>query len=120
MDEVEKMIKKKSPGYSTTIGTVTIVGTGLIGGSFSLVLKDKGLTEEVIGVDLAPENQKRALELGIADEVMPLKEAIAKSDLIVLAIPVDALHLLLPQVLDEVDEQVVMDMGSTKESVIDA
>jgi prephenate dehydrogenase len=120
MNEVEKLNKKRPTTSAAGVGTVTIVGTGLIGGSFGLVLKDKGLAEDVIAVDLAPENQQRAVELGIADEVLPLKEAIAKSDLVVLAIPVDALHVLLPQVLDEVEEQVVMDMGSTKQSVIDA
>jgi len=30
---------------------VAIVGVGLIGGSFALVLKDKGICTEVIGVD---------------------------------------------------------------------
>jgi prephenate dehydrogenase len=100
--------------------TVTIIGTGLIGGSLGLVLKDKGLARHVIAVDNKPENQQRALELGIADEILPMKEAIAKSDLVVLAVPVDALFTLLPAVLDEVEDQVVMDMGSTKESVISA
>ena len=99
---------------------VTIIGTGLIGGSLGLVLKDKGLATHVIAVDNKQANQQRALELGIADEVLPMKEAIAKSRLIVLAVPVDALHQLLPAVLDEVSDQVVMDMGSTKESVIAA
>jgi prephenate dehydrogenase len=97
---------------------VTIMGTGLMGGSLGLVLKDKGLAKHVIAVDNKPENQQRALELGIADEVLPMKEAIAKSNLIVLAVPVDALYSLLPAVLNEVKDQVVMDMGSTKESAI--
>ncbi|MDB5246175.1 MAG: prephenate dehydrogenase [Segetibacter sp.] len=110
-------VKKPS---SQSDGTVTIIGTGLIGGSFGLVLKDKKLAEHIIGVDKSEVNQKRALELGLVDEVLPLKEAIAKSKLIVLAVPVDALFNLLPAVLDEVINQVVMDMGSTKESVIAA
>lgn len=97
---------------------VTIIGIGLIGGSFGLVLKDKGLAKHVIAVDNKSENQQRALELGIADEVLTLKEAIAKSNLIVLAVPVDALPKLLPAVLNEVKDQVVIDMGSTKENVI--
>ncbi len=100
-------------------GGVTIVGTGLIGGSFALVLKDKGLTCRVIGVDNNKEHQKKSLELGIVDEVLPLKEAITKSKLIVLAVPVDALDKMLPAVLDEVEDQVVMDMSSIKENVID-
>ncbi len=32
------------------LNTVTIVGVGLIGGSFSLALKDQGLVKKVIGV----------------------------------------------------------------------
>jgi prephenate dehydrogenase len=101
-------------------GSVTIIGTGLIGGSLGLVLKEKGLVRHIIAVDNKPENQQKALELGIADEILPLKEAIVKSNLVVLAVPVDALYTLLPAVLNEVKNQVVMDMGSTKESVIAA
>ncbi|MEJ7684740.1 MAG: prephenate dehydrogenase [Segetibacter sp.] len=59
------------------------------------------------------------MELGIVDEVLPLKEAITKSKLIVLAVPVNALDEMLPAVLDEVEDQVVMDMSSIKENVID-
>ena len=99
-------------------GVVTIVGTGLIGGSFGLFLKDKNLACKVIGVDNNKEHRRKALELGIVDEVLPLNEAIAKSKLIVLAVPVDALDKLLPAVLDQIEDQVVMDMGSTKENVI--
>ncbi len=99
---------------------LTIIGTGLIGGSFALVLKDKGIATHIIGVDNNEENQKKALELGIVDEVLPLKQAIEKSRLIVLAVPADALQKLLPIVLDLVEPQVVMDMGSTKESLIAA
>jgi prephenate dehydrogenase len=105
---------------STHALSTTIIGTGLIGGSFALVLRDKGLATRIIGIDKNREYEQKALELGIVDEVLPLKEAIQKSKLIVLAVPVDALHKLLPAVLDEVEDQVVMDMGSTKTSVITA
>ena len=99
-------------------GVVTIIGTGLIGGSLALVLKDKGLACKIIGVDNNKEHREKALKLGIADEVLPLSEAVAKSKLIVLAVPVDVLDKLLPAVLDQVEDQVVMDMGSIKENVI--
>ena len=117
--EIESASKHKN-FPSRTAGVVTIVGTGLIGGSFALVLKDKQLASHIIGVDNSEENQKKALELGIVDEILPLKDAVAKSNLIVLAVPVDALIGLLPTVLDEVQEQVVMDMGSAKQNVIEA
>jgi len=81
-------------------------------------MKDKNPGCRIIGVDNNKEHEKKALELGIADEVLPLDKAIEKSSLIVLAVPVDALGKLLPVVLDQVNDQVVMDMGSTKENVI--
>jgi prephenate dehydrogenase len=102
-------------------GAVAIVGIGLIGGSFALALRNKGLATHVIAVDNNIDHQQKALELKIVDEVLPLNEAIAKSKLVVLAIPVDAMVKLLPAIMDQIDdEQVVMDMGSTKGNVINA
>jgi prephenate dehydrogenase len=98
--------------------SVTVIGTGLIGGSFSLVLKNKGIARHVTGVDNNKDHQRKALELSIVNEILPLEEAVAKSDLIVLAVPVNALIDLLPVVLDKVDSQVVMEMGATKENLI--
>ena len=47
---------------------VTIIGTGLIGGSMALTLKEKGLVEKVIGVDTSEQHLLQALALGIIDE----------------------------------------------------
>jgi prephenate dehydrogenase len=99
--------------------TVAIVGIGLIGGSLALALKDKDIAAKVIGVDNKLHGEK-ALSLGLVDEVMDLNDAIEASDLLVLAIPVSALAALLPQVLDKVDKQVVIDVGSTKEGILEA
>jgi len=117
---VGKNKSESSPEPPLGIGSVAIIGLGLIGGSLALVLKDKGLSKHIIGVDNSTAHQQKALELKIVDEVLPLKEAIAKSKLIVLAVPVDTLNILLPVILDEVTDQVVMDMGSTKQNVIAA
>ena len=99
--------------------TVTVVGIGLIGGSFALALKDKGLASKLIGVESDKEHQRKALTLGLVDEVKELKEAIEESDLIFLAVPVDAVEKLLPSILDKVTNQVVMDAGSTKEGIVE-
>jgi prephenate dehydrogenase len=104
--------------HPDTNEVATIIGIGLIGGSFAFALKDKGLYKHIIGVDKSEEHQQRALDLNIVDEVLPLKEAVEKSQLIVLAVPVDALQKLLPAVLDVITDQVVIDMGSTKANVI--
>jgi prephenate dehydrogenase len=98
--------------------TVTVVGIGLIGGSFALALKDKGLVKKVIGVESNEEHKRKALSLRLVDEVKELDEAMKESDLIFLAVPVDALTKLLPAILDKVDKQVVMDTGSTKEGIV--
>lgn len=99
---------------------VSVVGIGLIGGSMALALKEKGIATKVIGVDDNRMHQQTALSLGLVDEVMELDEAIKESDLIVLATPVNALTRLLPVVLDKVDKQVVIDVGSTKEGILEA
>ena len=100
--------------------TVAIVGIGLIGGSFALALKDKGLAKKVLGVESSEEHKRKALALRLVDEVKELDEAINESDLIFLAVPVDVVTKLLPSVLDQVDKQVVLDAGSTKEGIIEA
>ncbi len=94
---------------------VSVVGVGLIGGSFALVLKDKELANEVVGVDNSESNRDKALELGLVDRFEELPAAVAGADLIALATPVSSIPLLAVKVLNLVnDSQVVIDMGSTK------
>ena len=98
--------------------TVAIVGVGLIGGSFSLALKDHKLVKKVIGVSRTGATAQRALELGIIDEVLSLEEAVKQSDLIYLAIPVDATLPVMKTVLDIMNkDQIVVDAGSTKQAL---
>lgn len=93
---------------------VTIIGTGLIGCSLANRLKQTGFAQHVFGADANAANLKTALELGWIDEALPLDDAIAQSDLIVIAIPVDATLDILPGILNKLDKQVLMDVGSTK------
>jgi len=97
---------------------VAIVGIGLIGGSMALALKEKGLADWVVGVDANLEHQKKAIDLKLVDEILTLHEALVKSDLIILAIPVNAAEKLLHTLLDQVHLQVLMDVGSTKEGLL--
>lgn len=101
---------------------VTIFGIGLIGGSMAIALKEKGFATKVISVDANEDHQKRAIELGLADEAKKPGDidAITEADLIILAVPVDAAEVLLPKILDNVTRQVVMDVASTKEGVTKA
>ncbi len=100
--------------------TITIIGTGLIGGSMALALKEKGFADRVIGVESNEEHQRRAMELKLVDEILTYEEAVEVSNLIIIAIPVDSAEMLLPLVLDKVSKQVVMDVGSTKAGIVES
>ena len=98
-----------------------IVGVGLIGGSFALVLRKHGLADEIFGVEQSPRHAEEAISRGLVDRIVTLDEGIAMADLIVLAVPVDTLPLLAVKVLNRIgDHQTVMDMGSIKEELCDA
>ena len=98
--------------------SVTIVGVGLISGSLSLALKERGLVKNVIGVSRTEASIQKALELGLINEALPLEEAVRKSDLIYVAIPVDVTVPVMRQVMDMITEkQVVADAGSTKHAL---
>jgi len=95
--------------------SVTIIGVGLIGGSIGLALKEKGLSKKVIGVGRNEDSLKKALELGLIDEALPLEVAVAKSKLIYVAIPVDVTLSVMKRIMDLVtDKQIIVDAGSTK------
>ena len=94
---------------------VTIVGVGLISGSFALALKDKGYAKKIIGVSRTKASTDKAIELGIIDEALPLEEAVKQSDFIYVAIPVDATVPVVKKIMNLVtDKQIVADAGSTK------
>ena len=97
---------------------LTVIGIGLMGGSLALTMRKKGLVSKVIGVDTNIEHQKLAKDLGIVDEILSLEEAIKASDVIVIATPINVAENLLPTILNLVHQQVVFDLGSTKESIV--
>jgi len=97
---------------------VSIIGLGLIGGSVGKRLREVGFSDEVIGYDQNEENCKKALSFGLIDRAASLDEIISTADLIVIAIPVDAMANIIPSLLDRIgDKTTVMDLGSTKERI---
>lgn len=99
---------------------VTIIGTGLIGGSMALALKENGFADKVIGVDANKSHADKAVAMGLVDEVKDLTEAVAASDLIIVATPINAAEALLPHIMKLVNKQVVMDVGSTKKMICES
>ncbi len=100
---------------------VTVIGTGLIGGSMALDLKKRRLATTVFGVDKNSIHLAKALEIGIIDEAKSLEESVPSSDLVILSIPVDHAPEVLKSVLDNIKpEATVIDVGSIKQNICTA
>lgn len=99
----------------TPFHRITIVGLGLIGGSWGLALKEREIAARRVGCD-KPEVLERALAARAVDEgfVDPV-EAVRDADLVILATPVGAVLDLLPQMKGAVPPRALLtDVGSTK------
>jgi len=99
---------------------ITIIGTGLIGGSLALALKTAGFGGKIIGCDRGPVLDRaramRAIDMGSEDPV----EAIAGSDLIILATPVGGIIDLIERIGPLASpEALITDVGSTKKEIIE-
>jgi prephenate dehydrogenase len=61
------------------------------------------------------------VELGLVDETLPLEQAVADAEVIITAIPVNAIRTVLLKVLDLIgDHATVIDTGSTKAQICKA
>ncbi|MEG2282446.1 MAG: prephenate dehydrogenase, partial [Rikenellaceae bacterium] len=95
-----------------------VVGVGLIGGSFALSLKEKGLATKVLGYDANFDNAKKAIEMGVIDEIATLDDISRDADFIAVSIPVNATPNVVIRLLNHVSAgQVIIDMGSTKQEL---
>jgi prephenate dehydrogenase len=98
--------------------TVGIIGLGLIGGSAAIRLREAGFAERFIGYDVNKEHAEKAVELGIVDDVLSLDDLTSRSDVVLLAIPVNHALKVLPEVLTKINEEaVLLDFGSTKHQI---
>ncbi|MCX6181011.1 MAG: prephenate dehydrogenase [Bacteroidetes bacterium] len=97
---------------------VGIIGLGLIGGSVAISLRKRSFADYFYGFDINSDHGAEAKQIGFIDEYVDLDTLISKSDLIVVAIPVDKARKLIASILDKIgDKQIVADMGSTKSGV---
>lgn len=102
------------------VGTLAIVGTGLIGGSFALALKQAGAVGEVLGTGRSPAKLTLARELGLIDRAADWRQA-GQADCILLALPVGETGSALRQLAPHLKPgAIVTDAGSTKAGVVDA
>ncbi len=98
---------------------VTIIGTGLIGGSLGLALKKRHLASRIVGCDRPPV-LKRAKDCGAIERgTSNIGEAVRGSDLIVLATPVITIIDLIERLGPTLPARtLVTDVGSTKAEIV--
>ena len=96
---------------------IFIIGIGLIGGSFAKDIKRLRPESKIYGIDTNPQHEEEALALGIIDARSDYDE-LGSADIVIVTVPVDAMVVALPEILDAVnDDCVVIDGGSTKSLV---
>jgi prephenate dehydrogenase len=109
------------------IDRLCVIGVGLIGGSIAKAAREGGLCREIVGVDADGDNLAKAMELGVIDLAFDAAQpgglacAAESAEWVVIATPVG----MFSRVLEELGPvwsalSVYTDVGSTKQSVIDA
>lgn len=106
--------------------SITIVGVGLVGGSFAMALRKRGFEGRIFGVS-RPEPLEEARSLGLIDEGFAyeqMDEPAVKSELIVLATPISRIIELIADLgtigSDLAPGTVITDVGSTKREIMKA
>lgn len=107
---------------STVINRLVVIGVGLIGGSFALDLKQRGLVRQVVGVGRSRANLDLALQRGLIDQISEdPATAVADADLVFLATPVSTMSELFQAIAPALPHGCLLtDAGSTKQDVIAA
>ncbi len=100
---------------------VAIIGVGLLGGSFGLALKEKGLAKTVVGVTRRDVTAEQALKVGAVDEIAKNSvEAVKDADLILIATPMLTMERVLEEIADHIPANAILtDVGSVKSSLVD-
>lgn len=98
---------------------VAILGVGLLGGSFGLALKERGLARRVAAYSRTPATRQRAVERGAADLAAESPEACVEgASLVYLATPVNAIVPSLAAVASHLQPGcLVTDAGSSKAEI---
>ncbi len=106
----------------TPLAKITVIGVGLIGGSFAKGLKEAGLVKTVFGFGKRELNLQKAVELGVIDAYSTdLQTAVQDSDLIMLSVPLSVMEGMMQEMKPYLKEGVIItDAGSAKGSVIQA
>jgi len=93
---------------------LTVIGTGLIGGSFALGARTRNLFQQFVGIEPDAAHADAAVRLGIVDEVVA--EVPPDSDAVLIAGPSDVVADWVVSLADH--PGVIFDAGSVKGAII--
>jgi prephenate dehydrogenase len=101
---------------------LALIGCGLMGGSFALALRQVGGVQHIAGYSASPSTRQRALDRHVIDQACDsVAQAVQGADLVLLAVPVGAMHESFAAMRDVLSPNaLLMDVGSTKCDVIAA
>ncbi len=101
---------------------LTLIGSGLIGGSAAWAMKRAGLVDRVHVYDLATANAEAACRMGIADAAFATPaEALAGAGCVMSAVPVQAMGEVFSEIARSAPKEAwITDVGSTRCTVIAA
>lgn len=100
--------------------SVCIVGVGLIGGSFGLAMRERGLARHVTGIVRRESAIEPLVSSGAVDEATTDLAAARDAELILLAPPVGQMNVLCRQLATIVrDDAIITDAGSTKAVLVE-
>ena len=102
------------------IRQITIIGTGLIGGSLALALRKKKFAGRIVGCDREGTLERARMRGAIDDGTVDPGDAVHGSQLVVLATPVLAICDLIDRLGPALPSKTLLtDVGSTKTAVVD-
>ena len=104
------------------LGTVAIVGVGLIGGSIGMALRKRGIAERVIGVGRRQATLRTARRVGaVTNTTVDLAKGVAEAELVIVCTPVGRIVEDVRHVAAYCREGgLITDAGSTKLSIVEA
>lgn len=110
------------PSDKREIGSVAIIGLGLLGGSIGLAVKERAPQISTTGFDLDPAVRAAAKERGLVDRVCETAaEAVSDADLVILCVPVGAMEAAARDIAGATaPDAIISDVGSSKQSVAKA
>lgn len=108
------------PTPPVIVERLTVIGTGLIGGSFARSLRAADAVTTIVGVDVDSRNLDQALSLGIVDEIaLDATQGVAGAEVVFIAVPSCAIPAIVRSIAPFLSPGcIVTDGGSVKAAIV--